>query len=151
MNAKHVVACTLTGLTAVLAFSVVSSFRTSHDGPIAIPTVAATSQDVVPSDTFTVTRPIRETHTRDVTYAVTKPVREHRTQTISYSVMTVVHEKQTRIEPITGKEITYTVARHVPEKREKTIEYVVTNMVPEQRKKTIEYQTVRYETTTIPQ
>ena len=150
MKTKYLIVSSLFGLAAMLAFLLAHSFRTAIVTPVAIATWATTPQASATAKTYTVTRPIRETHTKDITYTVTRPVREDRTKTISYTVMNLVRENRTKIDATTGRQITYTVARNVPEQREKVIKYVVTNMVTEQQHKTIAYQTVRSETTELP-
>lgn len=147
MKSKRVI---VSSLAVVLAFLAMLMPRSAPSISSMVSPQHSASQSSGTPDSYTATRPIWETHKKDVTYTVMKPVRENREKKVSYTVMTVVRENQTKIDPVTGNEMTYTVARHVPTQREKTIKYVVTNMVPEQHQKTIEYQTVRFETAQVP-
>lgn len=149
MKSKHPILISLAALTVVLAILALSTLRSTHSSSPIASLQHAASQSINESDTYAVTRPVRETHKKDVSYTVMTPVRENRTKTVSYTVMNSVCEDRTKIDPITGDEITYTVARHVPEQREKAIHYVVTTMVPKQHHKTVEYQTVRFETSQV--
>ena len=150
MRMKHVVISSLIGLTLMLALALACQFFAIVETPATVATGSMLSKAPDLPQTYTVTRPVRETCTKDVAYTVMRPIREERSKTVSYTVMTVVRENRTKIDPITGDKITYTIARHVPEQREKVVEYFVTNMVPEQKRKTIEYQTVRFETAQVP-
>lgn len=101
-------------------------------------------------DTYTVTRPVRESRTKVTDYTVTRPIYQSRSETVAYTQMTLVREQREKRDPETGERVTYTVARHVPEQREKTINYTVCEMVREQKQKTIEYETVCFENIEVP-
>jgi hypothetical protein len=56
-----------------------------------------------PRNTYKVTRPIQETHTKDVNYTVTRPVYEKRSRIVAYSQMNVITEQKTKTKVVSVK------------------------------------------------
>jgi len=151
MNSTRYVTCL--AAIGILLLVAVSTFLSLRDTP---PNIAVTTSSVVKprltntDNTYTVTVPIREKHTKTINYTVMNAVREQRSKDVTYTVTEIVREQRTKTDSETGSQHHYTVAFPVQKQKTKTINYTVNLMVPEQKQKTLEYQTVRYETRVLP-
>ena len=131
------------GAISILIASLVVNQPTAV--PTSIPTLVGQQRD-----TYSVTRPIHETRTKNVHYTVMRPIYENRSRKLTYTAMNTVREQKTLVNLETGEERKYCVMIIVPEQKEKIVNSTVCKMVPEQKTKTVEYRTTRMVTVEMP-